>query len=117
MGIFNLKLGSKCQLVGDDLFVVIIKNNMGINKKAGNSILIKLNQIGSLTETIETIKLAKKNNFNTIISIDQVKLKIHLFQISQLAHPLAKLKLVLYADLKELQSIINYSELKMRRFN
>ncbi len=62
-------IGERCQLVGDDLFVTSSDRlNEGINKKAGNSILVKLNQIGTLTETIETIELAKKNNFNTIIS-------------------------------------------------
>ena len=62
-------LGDKCQLVGDDLFVTnpeIIKK--GIKKNCANSILIKLNQIGTLTETIEAITLGKQNNFNTIIS-------------------------------------------------
>ena len=59
----------KCQLVGDDLFVTSTERlKTGLEKKSGNSILIKLNQIGTLTETIETINLAKKNNFNTIIS-------------------------------------------------
>ncbi|MFL2661755.1 MAG: phosphopyruvate hydratase [Alphaproteobacteria bacterium] len=62
-------IGSKCQLVGDDLFVTSTERlKEGIKMKTGNSILIKLNQIGSLSETISTIKLAKKNNFSTIIS-------------------------------------------------
>ena len=61
-------VGDKCQLVGDDLFVTSVKRlQEGIHKNAGNSILIKLNQIGTLSETIDTINLAK-NNFNTIIS-------------------------------------------------
>ena len=62
-------LGEKLQIVGDDLFVtnkLFLKK--GIELKAGNSILIKINQIGSLSETLETIKLAKDNNFNCIIS-------------------------------------------------
>ena len=63
------EIGKKCQLVGDDLFVTSTERlKTGLEKKSGNSILIKLNQIGTLTETIETINLAKKNNFNTIIS-------------------------------------------------
>ena len=63
------EIGKKCQLVGDDLFVTSTERlKTGLDKKSGNSILIKLNQIGTLTETIETINLAKKNNFNTIIS-------------------------------------------------
>ena len=62
-------LGNKCQLVGDDLFVTNPERfRDGIKKKCGNSILIKLNQIGTLTETLETISIAKQNNFNTIIS-------------------------------------------------
>ena len=62
-------LGDKIQLVGDDLFVTN-KNclQMGIDKKAGNAILIKVNQIGTITETIETIELARNNNYKTIIS-------------------------------------------------
>ena len=63
------ELGSKCQLVGDDLFVTSSERlGQGIKSNSGNSILIKLNQIGTLSETIKTIDLAKKNNFNTIIS-------------------------------------------------
>ncbi len=63
------KLGSKIQLVGDDLFVTNrIRLQTGIEKKAGNSILIKLNQIGSLTETLETIDLATRNGFRSVIS-------------------------------------------------
>ena len=62
-------LGDKIQLVGDDLFVTNKKClQMGIEKKAGNAILLKVNQIGTITETIETIKLAKENNYKTIIS-------------------------------------------------
>ena len=63
------KIGNKIQLVGDDLFVTNTKRlELGIQNKAANSILIKLNQIGTLTETLSTISMAKKNNFNTIIS-------------------------------------------------
>ncbi len=63
------ELGSSKQLVGDDLFVTNYNRlKLGIEKNAGNSILIKLNQIGTLTETLEAIKLAKNNNFSTIIS-------------------------------------------------
>ena len=62
-------LGDKVQLVGDDLFVT--NSNIlqkGIDKKAANSILIKVNQIGTLTETIKAVNLAKKNGFSTVIS-------------------------------------------------
>lgn len=63
------KLGDRIQLVGDDLFVTNKKClQMGIDKKAGNAILLKLNQIGTVTETIETINLAKKNGYKTVIS-------------------------------------------------
>ena len=63
------EIGHKCQLVGDDLFVTSTERlKKGIKSKCGNSILIKLNQIGTVTETINTIALAKQNNFNTIIS-------------------------------------------------
>ena len=63
------KIGSKIQLVGDDLFVTNSNRlDIGIQNKAANSILIKLNQIGTLTETLSTINMARLNNFNTIIS-------------------------------------------------
>lgn len=63
------KLGKKIQLVGDDLFVTNKKLfQKGIDQKLGNAILLKLNQIGTVTETIETILLAKKARYNTIIS-------------------------------------------------
>ena len=63
------RLGDKVQLVGDDLFVTNKKClQMGIDNHAGNAILLKVNQIGTITETLETIKLARDNNYNTIIS-------------------------------------------------
>ena len=63
------KLGDKVQLVGDDLFVTNAKYlQMGIDNHAGNAILIKVNQIGTISETIETINLAKKNGYKTVIS-------------------------------------------------
>ena len=63
------KLGAKIQLVGDDLFVTNTKRlKMGIDKRVANSILIKVNQIGTLTETIEAIELARKNNYTAVIS-------------------------------------------------
>ena len=67
--VLTKKIGHKCQLVGDDLFVTnkkIFKN--GIDENLANSILIKFNQIGSITETIETIHLANKHNYKSIIS-------------------------------------------------
>jgi len=63
------EIGNNVQIVGDDLFVTNVKRlKKGIDENSANSILIKPNQIGSLTETLEVIELAKKNNFNTIIS-------------------------------------------------
>lgn len=63
------KMGDKVQLVGDDLFVTNREYlQKGIDMKAGNAILLKVNQIGTITETVETIKLAKENGYKTIIS-------------------------------------------------
>ena len=63
------KLGKDVQLVGDDLFVTNVKRlKMGIERKVANSILIKVNQIGTLTETIEAVKLAHKNSYTAVIS-------------------------------------------------
>ena len=63
------RLGDKIQLVGDDLFVTNKEClQMGIDYHAGNAILLKVNQIGTITETLETIDLARRNGYNTIIS-------------------------------------------------
>ena len=63
------EIGKNIQIVGDDLFVTNVKRlKKGIKEKSANSILIKVNQIGTLTETLDVIDLAKKNNFSTIIS-------------------------------------------------
>ncbi len=63
------RLGSKIQLVGDDLFVTNKKClQKGIDMHAGNAILLKVNQIGTITETLETIELARNNGYNTVIS-------------------------------------------------
>ena len=60
---------SKVQLVGDDLFVTNTQRLQdGINRGVGNSILVKVNQIGSLTETLEAIELARRSRYTTIIS-------------------------------------------------
>jgi len=65
----NKQLGNKIQIVGDDLFVTnTLFLQKGIDLKAANSILIKLNQIGTLSETLSTISLAKKNGMTTVIS-------------------------------------------------
>ena len=63
------RLGKRIQLVGDDLFVTNVKRlKMGFEKEVANSILIKLNQIGTLTETLDCIRLAKLNGYTTVIS-------------------------------------------------
>ena len=65
----NKRLGNEIQIVGDDLFVTnITRLKKGIQENAANSILIKPNQIGTLTETLDTIELAKRNGYKTIIS-------------------------------------------------
>ena len=62
-------IGDRCQLVGDDLFVTNVSRlKMGLEKKVANSILIKLNQIGTLTETIDAVNLAMRNQYTAIIS-------------------------------------------------
>jgi enolase len=63
------KLGSKIQLVGDDLFVTNVKRlQKGIDEKVANALLVKVNQIGTLTETINAVSLAQHNSYNTIMS-------------------------------------------------
>lgn len=63
------KLGKKVQLVGDDLFVTNVKRlQMGLDKGVANSILIKVNQIGTLTETLDSIELAKTHNYTAVVS-------------------------------------------------
>ena len=63
------QLGGKVQLVGDDLFVTNARRvQQGIQQRAGNSVLIKINQIGTLSETMQTIELAKSYGYSTVIS-------------------------------------------------
>lgn len=67
--LLTTKLGDRVQLVGDDLFVTnVTRLQKGIQEKSANAILIKLNQIGSLTETLETIDLATRNGLRSVIS-------------------------------------------------
>jgi enolase len=62
-------VGSKCQLVGDDLFVTnVTRLQQGIDKKIANGLLVKVNQIGTITETINAVTLAQHNGYNTIMS-------------------------------------------------
>ena len=63
------QLGDKIQLVGDDLFVTNVERlSFGIDRQSANSILIKLNQIGTLSETIDAVHLATRNSYSSIIS-------------------------------------------------
>ena len=63
------ELGNKVQLVGDDLFVTnAARLAMGIERKVGNSVLIKVNQIGTLTETLETVELASRHRYTSVMS-------------------------------------------------
>ena len=63
------KVGDRCQLVGDDLFVTNVKRlSEGIEKGIANSILVKVNQIGSLTETIDAVQLAYENGYTAVMS-------------------------------------------------
>ena len=63
------ELGSKCQLVGDDLFVTnVTRLERGINENIANALLVKVNQIGTLTETINAVSMAQQSGFNTIMS-------------------------------------------------
>ena len=63
------RIGKRCQLVGDDLFVTNVKYlSKGIELNCANSVLVKVNQIGTLTETLDTIELARRNGYTTIIS-------------------------------------------------
>ncbi len=67
--ILSDEVGSKVQLVGDDLFVTNVKRlQQGIDKGVGNSILIKVNQIGTVTETLDSIDLARRNGYTSVIS-------------------------------------------------
>jgi enolase len=67
--LLTAETGNRCQLVGDDLFVTNVDYlSKGIEKGVANAILVKLNQIGTLTETLETIEMAQRNGYKTIIS-------------------------------------------------
>jgi len=63
------RLGNRCQLVGDDLFVTNVKYlRKGIEQNCANSVLVKVNQIGTLSETLDTIEMARLGGYSTIIS-------------------------------------------------
>ena len=79
------KVGDKVQLVGDDLFVTNVKRlQKGIDENIANALLVKVNQIGTLTETINAVSLAQQNGYNTIMSHRRAaKLKIPRLLTSQ----------------------------------
>ena len=108
------RIGDKVQLVGDDLFVTNTEIlSKGIEQGIGNSILIKVNQIGTLTETFDAIEMAQKLDILRLYLAVLVKLKILQLLISQLLQMQAKLKQVHYLELTVLLNTINYYVLKM----
>ena len=97
-------------MVGDDLFVTNKKRlQKGIDVKAGNSILVKVNQIGTLKETLESIRLAKDNGFTTVISHRSGETEDTTIADLAVGISLDKLKQDLF-ELIELQNIINFLE-------
>lgn len=107
------ELGDKVQLVGDDLFVTNTERlAKGIKFGCGNSILIKLNQIGSVSETLEAIKMAHKAGYTAISSHRSGERQIQQLPTSQLLLTLARLRQVLRAVQSVLRSTISFSELK-----
>ena len=117
--ILTQKLGKDIQLVGDDLFVTNPKRlRRGIEKNIANAILIKPNQIGTLTETLDTIKLAKENGYKTIIShrsgetedttIADIAVAINAMQIKTGA-PCRTDRIAKYNRLLNIERISNYS--------
>ena len=107
------RIGDKVQLVGDDLFVTNTEIlSKGIEQGIGNSILIKVNQIGTLTETFDAIEMAQKLDILRLY-LTVLKLKILQLLISQLLQMQAKLKQVHYLELTVLLNTINYYVLKM----
>ena len=112
------KLGNQIQLVGDDLFVTNPQRlRRGIEKKVANAILIKPNQIGTLTQTLETIQIAKQNGYNTIIShrsgetedttIADIALAVNAGQIKTGA-PCRMDRVAKYNRLLEIESVCQY---------
>ena len=103
------RIGDKVQLVGDDLFVTNTEIlSKGIEQGIGNSILIKVNQIGTLTETFDAIEMAQKLDILRLYLTVLVKLKILQLLISQLLQMQAKLKQVHYL---ELTVLLKYNQL------
>ena len=103
------EIGNKCQLVGDDLFVTSTERlEKGIKNNCGNSILIKLNQIGTVTETINTIALAKQNNFNSIISHRSGETEETFISDFSVGMSTGQIKTGSLVGLREYLNIINY---------
>ena len=112
------KLGKQIQLVGDDLFVTNPQRlRRGIEKNVANAILIKPNQIGTLTQTLETIQIAKQNGYRTIIShrsgetedttIADIAVAVNCGQIKTGA-PCRMDRIAKYNRLLEIESICQY---------
>jgi len=67
--ILTERLGARCQLVGDDLFVTDARRlTKGIQQRVANAVLIKMNQVGTITETLEVVELARQHGYGTVIS-------------------------------------------------
>ena len=98
------KLKKKVQIVGDDLYVTNLERlKVGFLKQSSNAILIKLNQIGTVTETLEVIKFAQIMVLALLSHIDLEKVKIHLLQIYVLGRIQIKLKQDLLQDRESIQ--------------
>ena len=108
------RIGDKVQLVGDDLFVTNTEIlSRGIEQGIGNSILIKVNQIGTLTETFEAIEMAQKAGYTAVVSHRSGETEDTTISDIAVATNLVKLKLVHYQELTVLLNTINYYVLKM----
>ena len=108
------RIGDKVQLVGDDLFVTNTEIlSRGIEQGIGNSILIKVNQIGTLTETFEAIEMAQKAGYTAVVSHRSGETEDTTISDIAVATILVKLKLVHYQELTVLLNTINYYVLKM----
>lgn len=107
------KIGDRVQLVGDDLFVTNTRKLAeGIEKGIANSILIKVNQIGTLTETFEAIEMAKKAGYTAVISHRQVKQRMRRSRTFLLRQTPVKSKRVLLPEQTALRNTINYYVLR-----
>ena len=108
------RIGDKVQLVGDDLFVTNTEIlSRGIEQGIGNSILIKVNQIGTLTETFEAIEMAQKVGYTAVVSHRSGETEDTTISDIAVATNVVKLKLVHYQELTVLLNTINYYVLKM----